>query len=212
MPITLSVYCVVLCKGSVVQGQDSVWEGIWAASDDLYLGHFSNLFDNWKDDIPYPKWEALWWIAKDQGQSLAPPRHPSLSQYYSRNSLRMSLEPPEEVANHKDFYKSCDRRWKWFKDAKLDAVYYNWPKFRIDLSNSRAFFASYYQFYEEYKDHRDPMCFRASIFCVVLAHWCSSFDLIIDANKDGQHHQDMMLCIKLNYSSYRILQVLELMC
>ena len=56
------------------------------------------------------------------------------------------------------------------------------------------------------------MCFWASIFCVVLAHWCSSFDSIIDINKGGQHHQDMMLYLKLNYSFRKILRVLELVC
>ena len=99
MSITLSVYCVVLYEGSLVQGKDSVWEAIWAVGDDFYLGHFSNLFDNWEsDDFPCPKWETLWWIAKDHRQSPPPPRHPSVSEYYySRNSLRMSLEPQRRL-------------------------------------------------------------------------------------------------------------------
>lgn len=100
----------------------------------------------------------------------------------------------------------------WFKDGKLDGVYYNWPVIQLDLSSSKACSASYYRFYENHKDHRDPVCFRAAIFCAVLAHWCSTFELITDANKGGQHHQDMMLYIMLNYCSCRVQRVLELMC
>jgi len=100
----------------------------------------------------------------------------------------------------------------WFTDAKIDSVYYNWPKIELDLSNSRACSASYYAFYETHKVHFDPVCFRAAIFCAVLAHWCSKFDLVIDANTGGQHYQDMMLYVKLNYFSSRITRILELMC
>ena len=101
----------------------------------------------------------------------------------------------------------------WFRDAKsIDAVYYNWPKIPLDLLSSGASSASYYAFYETHKVQLDPVYFRAAIFCAVLANWCSKFDLVIDAYKGGTEYQDMMLYVKLNYCSSRVMRVLELMC
>ena len=82
------VFCVqlVFCVGVVVPSGSVSLEVVWATGDDLYLGKFGNLFSNWNADFPYPKWKALWWIAKDYGQSPAPPEHRSLHDYYAMNS------------------------------------------------------------------------------------------------------------------------------
>lgn len=156
-----------------------LWEAVWAAADDQYLGHHEKLFDK-ASDFPFPKWEALWWIAKDHGQS--PPHARHSSHHYAKNATPY---PPAELARDPHFCH-CPRRWPWPSDLEPGEVFYNWPKIQLDLSSPQACAASYYHFYDNHKGHTDPVCFRASIFCAILSQWCSKFDLVIDANKGGK--------------------------
>jgi hypothetical protein len=59
---------------------------------------------------------------------------------------------------------------------------------------------------------RIQACFRAAIFCCILAHWYKEFQIVIDPRLGGRQCQDDQIYIKLkDLSTWRICPF-ELMC
>lgn len=61
--------------------------------------------------------------------------------------------------------------------------------------------------------HRDPVCFRAAIFCGILADWAKRFEVVVDVNTSARRSKiDAKLAMILAYSTARELRALEAMC
>ena len=175
-------------------------------ADNQFLGKWENLFSNVED-----RSNTVLWIGKDYNhEQAALPK--AIESLISRESnLQLNLgEVPELVASNPYWCKS-ERRYKWRIDATLDTVWYNWPVIPSKWTNWVECVASYTQFWQDHENHRDPVYFRAAIFCKALAEWCQFFKIIIDPRLGGRMLQDGELYTRLNYNCCRKMRLLELM-
>lgn len=188
-----------------------VWQPTMATTDtdDVFLAKWDRLFVHPADSPDLLSWEALYWTGKDYQNS----KDITISmeiQMQQEGHLRQ-LEPPYLVTSDPNFCH-CPRRYSWIANAKLDTVWYNWPIVEGDMFTSEQCVESYTRFWYTHKNHKDPVCYRAAILCMILAHWCKKFTMVIDIKLGARNMQDMQIYAKLLYTCARRLRALELMC
>jgi hypothetical protein len=83
-------------------------------------------------------------------------------------SIWTLFPPPMVLAN--PCFCNCERCYKWSPKATIDSIEYNWPRIPGPFKTSRECTAAYSRFFEQHKRHKDPGCFRAAVFVVVLAN------------------------------------------
>lgn len=180
-----------------------------------YQGNYDALFNNVSDQ-PILSWEAIAWLLKDYGQSReetipADVAYRQESKYWSRN-------PPPAVKDDPRFC-ACPRRNRWNPAATLDFIEYNWPLIPGMKNTPQQCFDTYTAFWAQHHQCQDPVCYRAAIFCKILAKWCLDFGVWIDVDvrNDGviSHtvdHPEFWLHLKLQYRCSRVNRLLEAMC
>jgi hypothetical protein len=180
--------------------------------DDYFLGKWENLFSEISDRSDVLRWEALLWIGKDYNNEGTVLCKPIEAMIKDEHNVRLDYGVlPYMVEHNPNRCPTSERRYKWIADAQLDTVWYNWPIIPGKWNDWEACVCSYTCFWIEHRHHRDPVCFRAAIFCKALANWCQFFKIIIDPRLGGRMLQDGELYAKLNYNCCRKMRLLELM-
>lgn len=174
-----------------------------------YLGQYPELFDG-KEEEPVPTWSALAWILEDYGLSRTESMAADL--IYKQVSGTWSYKAPLAVQVHPQYCR-CPRRDKWSPDATLNSVEYNWPQ----ISGSPGFNTpeecrdAYSKFFHAHRYHKDPVCFRAAIFCAVLADWCARWNITINVNVFHESRHEFWMLLKLQYRPTHWIRVVEAM-
>ena len=150
------------------------------------------------------------WIGKDHAPNLRPPLTSFQKMQFSESRRRCSSYPPLVEADDR-LCRDCERRYTWYVDQRLDDVWYNWPIIPGSYEDVQSCIRSYTRFHQIHYTHRDPTCFRAAIFCAILAFWCIEHGIVIDIRVGGRLSQDMLLYNKVHYLSCRKSRPLELM-
>ena len=141
-------------------------------SNEYFLGKWKNLFARVSDQSDVLLWEALLWIGKDYNHEQSPLSKPIEALISAEANLRLDFgEVPPRVAENVNWCR-CERKYKWRIDGQLDIVWYNWPIIPGRWNTLADCVLSFTEFWNEYKGHQDPVCFRAAIFCKALAEWC----------------------------------------
>jgi hypothetical protein len=99
----------------------------------------------------------------------------SVEALVAKENYMRNEETPHNVLQDRHYCNQCNRRFLWRADAKLDTVWYNWLEIGGEWDIVEDCYRSYYIFFAHHKSHEDPVCFRAAIFCRILAHWCKEF-------------------------------------
>lgn len=174
-----------------------------------YLGYYLELFDDITEQ-PIPTWAALAWILEDYGQSRTETTAADL--VYQRVSRAWTFEPPPAVQVHSQFCP-CARRHKWAPEATIASVEYNWPQIQgaPGFNTPAQCKEAYQKFYEEHRNHKDPVCFRAAIFCAALADWCPRWNVAINVNIHHESRSEFWLLLKLQYRPSRWVRLVEAM-
>lgn len=180
-----------------------------SVADQRYLGRYEELFDH-APEQPIPTWPALNWILQDYGLSRVEEMAADL--VYKQICGPWSFEPPPAVHLHPQFCP-CARRHKWAPDATIASVEYNWPQIQgaPGFNTPAQCRDAYQRFFDEHKRHKDPVCFRAAIFCAVLADWCPRWNFAINVNMHHKSQQEFLMMLKLQYRPSRWLRVVEVM-
>jgi len=177
--------------------------------DDRYLGNYERLFED-HEDKPFPTWEALFWIVKDHIDVRNPPRVAMDVMDFTERAFR---EPHLPVAVSSDpRYCPYPRQYLWSQRANLDSKWYNWPKIEGKFGTVEECVQAYSMFSMAHHDHRDPVCFRATVFAEILAYLCHNYQFVVDYRVGARLSTDMEIFSKLHYHSARRLRALELMC
>ena len=172
-----------------------------------YLGQYNHMFDSPAEE-PIPTWTAITWLLEDYG--LSRDENVPADIHYRRISSQWSLTPPAAVGNH-PHYCPCPRRYKWSPTATLSSIEYNWPIIPGPKSNSGECAATYKQFFQNHVQHRDPVCYKASVFSNILANWCEQWHVTIDVNQFHESHHEFFLLLKLQYRPTRWVRLVEAM-
>lgn len=178
-------------------------------ADQRYLGRYEELFDNAQEQ-PVPTWAALTWILQDYGLSRVEQIAADL--VYKQISGPWSFEPPPAVHLHPQFCP-CARRHKWAPDSTIASVEYNWPQIQgaPGFNTPAQCREAYQRFFDEHKAHKDPVCYRAAIFCAALADWCPRWNFAINVNVHNESKQEFLMLLKLQYRPSRWIRVVEAM-
>ena len=174
-----------------------------------YLGHYRELFDD-EGEKPIPTWPALAWILEDYGLSRS--ETVPADKVYRQQSRAWSFEPPPAVQLHPQ-YCPCARRHKWAPEATIASVEYNWPQVQgaPGFNTPGQCRDAYLRFFEEHKTHKDPVCFRAAVFCAALAEWCTRWNFAINVNYYHESRQEFFMLLKLQFRPSRWLRMVEAM-
>lgn len=70
---------------------------------------------------------------------------------------------------------------------------------------------AYLRFYEEHRTHKDPVCFRAVVFCTILAEWCARWNFAIHVNCHHKSRHEFLMLLMLQYQPSRCLRLVETM-
>ena len=177
--------------------------------DQRYLGNYEELFDDVQEQ-PVPTWSALAWILQDYGLSRTEQTAANL--VYKQISGPWSFDPPPMVQVHLQ-YCPCARRHKWSPTSTLASVEYNWPQVQgaPGFNTPAQCRDAYQQFFDEHKTHKDPVCYRAAIFCAALADWCHKWNFAINVNTHNESKQEFLMLLKLQYRPTRWVRVVEAM-
>jgi len=181
----------------------------YSASQDRFLGCYASLFEK-PFDVPFPSWSAVMWLGRDHSEIHRAPLVALDKLDHMERAFRVS-EPPKSVVSDPRFC-SCPRRYFWREEAKLDSLWYNWPIIPGKFSTYSECADSYSRFSLEHRSHKDPVCFRASIFAAVLASWCKEYQFVIDYRVGARINTDMEIFSKIHYHSAKRIRLLELMC
>ena len=174
-----------------------------------YLGQYPELFDG-EGEEPVPTWSALAWILEDYGLSRTETIAADL--IYKQVSGNWSYNAPPTVQVHPQFCH-CPRRHKWSPTAMINSVEYNWPQ----IPGSPGFDTpeecrdAYSKFFHAHRYHKDPVCFRAAIFCAALADWCGQWNVTINVNVFHESRHEFWMLLKLQYRPTRWIRVVEAM-
>lgn len=164
------------------------------AHDDLYLGNYAQLFEE-ASDIPFPSWEALLWINQDhQGVRRPPIVAMDLMDHTEKVSRSTTL--PDAVTFDPRFCP-CPRRYLWSSRAKSDSRWYNWPKIPGSFKKPESCVQAYTQFSLEHHQHRDLVCFKASVFTGILAYLCHNYQFVVEYRVGARLSIDMEIFSKL---------------
>lgn len=92
-------------------------------------------------------------------------------------------------------------------------VEYNWPQIQgaPGFNTPAQCKAAYQRFFEEHQTHKDPVCYRAAIFCAALAHWCSKWKVTIDVNNHHASKHEFWILLKLQYRPSCWIKLVEAM-
>ena len=172
-----------------------------------FLGQYSHLFDA-PEEEPIPTWTAITWLLEDYGLSRMEDVPADIQ--YKRISRQWSATPPAAVVNHPHFCP-CPRRNKWDPAATISSVEYNWPLIIGPKFTAADCQATYKRFFREHNHHCDPVCFRAAVFCNILADWCGQWNVTIDINQFSESHHEFLLLLKLQYRPTRWVRLVEVM-
>ena len=180
-----------------------------SSANQRYLGHYRELFDE-EVEKPIPTWSALAWILEDYGLSRT--ENVAADLLYRQQSGSWSFEPPSAVQLHPQFCP-CARRHKWAPDSTISSVEYNWPQIQgaPGFNTPSQCREAYSRFYEEHRGHKDPVCFRAAVFCAALAEWCHRWNFAINVNYHHKSRQEFFMLLKLQFRPARWLRLLEAM-
>ena len=180
-----------------------------ALEDQRFLGNYEELFDDVQEK-PVPTWTALAWILQDYGLSRTEQMAADL--VYKQISGPWSFDPPPVVQVHPQ-YCPCARRHKWSPTSTLASVEYNWPQIQgaPGFNTPAQCREAYQRFFDEHKTHKDPVCFRAAIFCAALADWCHKWSFAINVNVHNESKQEFLMLLKLQYRPSRWIRVVEAM-
>lgn len=174
-----------------------------------YLGNYLALFNN-PVEQPYVTWQALEWLLKDYGLSRVETRPADVVYRMKSSTNNWTMDPPLAVTKD-PLWCSCPRRGRWDPAATISSVPYNWPIIDGSFTTLQGCVTAYQNFYEIHKTHRDPVCFRAAIFCAAMAKWCADWGTIINVAAFAPHHPEMQLVLKMQCLSTRHLRLLEAM-
>jgi hypothetical protein len=206
----------MLVKPASLLGLDPELDN-WSAAqqttpaDNRFLGRWENLFVKNEHPPDFLNWDALTWLGKDFGNQSDILTH-SVEALISGEAYMRVEGVPHNVQADPKHCQDCKRRFLWRADAKLDTVWYNWPIVEGNFDTMEHCVQSYYRFFFMHKDHLGPVCFRAAVFCRVLAHWCKEFAIIIDPRLGARQAQDGQIYAKIKYLSARKIRIFELMC
>jgi len=180
-----------------------------SVADQRYLGRYEELFDS-DQEKPVPTWTAIAWILQDYGLSRG--EQIAADIVYKQVSGPWSFEPPPAVHLHPQFCP-CARRHKWAPDATISSVEYNWPQIQgaPGFNTPTQCRDAYQRFFDEHKKHKDPVCFRAAVFCAALADWCPRWNFAINVNVYHESRQEFWMLLKLQYRPTRWTRVVEAM-
>jgi hypothetical protein len=177
-----------------------------------FLGEYESLFDG---DIeqPIPSWKALEWILEDVGLSRRVSTDPKQShdKVYRRSCHGWSRGPPLSVTNDVRFC-NCPRRYKWPPNSLLDTLEYNWSLIPGSFVTPQACHASYMEFSQIHRQHRDPVCFRPAVFAAILGTLCMEHNFTYNVNLLSKANREVLLFTKLSYRSSRWTRCIEAMC
>ena len=177
-----------------------------------YLGNYPSLFESQQaQDAAVPTWNAMLWIAEHY-QNVAVEETPCDMLYQRQVEPNWTQDAPAAVRATGVFCELAPRRLLWALDATIDSREYNWPVIdgRFDTFSGCA--TAYMLFFETHKTHRDPVCFRATIFSRFLAQICMLHHICINVNKYESHHSEFLINMKMRYLPTRHLRMVELMC
>jgi hypothetical protein len=121
-----------------------------------------------------------------------------------------SIDAPMAVKSTGHFC-NCPRRFLWAPDALIDSVEYNWPKIPGQFDTAAHCAAAYLAFFQIHKDHTDPVCFRAAVFCKFLHYMYSQFNVIVNVNIWDSKQPEFLLNLKLQYHNTRWVRLIEVM-
>ena len=180
-----------------------------SVANQRYLGQYHELFDD-ENERPVPTWPALAWILEDYGLSRTEPIAADL--VYKRVSGLWSFKPPPAVQVH-PYFCPCERRHKWAPNATIASVEYNWPQIQgaPGFATPKQCGDAYHQFFQDHCRHKDPVCFRAAIFCAALADWCPRWKFTINVNCYSESRQEFLMLLKLQYRPSRWVRLVETM-
>lgn len=180
-----------------------------SAANQRYLGNFGELFDD-EDERPVPTWKALTWLLEDYGLSRTETVAADL--VYRQSCGPWSFEPPPAVKMHPQFCP-CARRHKWAPNATVASVEYNWPQIQgaPGFNTPAQCREAYQRFHEEHRTHKDPVCFRAAVFCAALADWCPRWNFAINVNSHHVSRPEFWMLLKLQYRPARWIRLVETM-
>ena len=107
----------------------------------------------------------------------------------------------------------CARRHKWSPTSTIALVEYNWPHIQgaPGFNTPTQCRDAYQRFFVEHKSHKDPVCFRAAIFCAALADWCPTWNFAINVNMHNESKREFLMLLKLQYRPSRWVRVVEAM-
>lgn len=180
-----------------------------STANQRYLGNYRELFDA-EGEQPVPTWPALGWILEDYGLSRTETVAADL--VYKRTSGAWSFEPPPAVQLHPQFCP-CPRRHKWAPDSTIASVEYNWPQIQgaPGFNSPGQCKVAYMRYFEEHRTHKDPVCFRAAVFCAALGEWCHRWNFAINVNCHQKSRQEFLMLLKLQYRPSRWVRLVEAM-
>jgi hypothetical protein len=121
-----------------------------------------------------------------------------------------SIQAPTVVQSNGHFY-NCPRRFLWAPDALISSVEYNWPKILGQFDTAPHCAAASLEFFQVHKDHTDPVCFRAAVFCKFLHYMCSRFGVLVNVNIWDSKQPEFLLNLKLQYHNTRWVRMIEVM-
>jgi hypothetical protein len=174
-----------------------------------YLGRYESLFNS-DEELPFPSWSAIEWILEDFG--LSRKTWKPWDKLYPRVSQAWSNFTPVAVTTNPHLCPVRGlRRCKWAPWAKIDTIPYNWPQIPGLFSTFHDCIASYKTFFEIHKNHTDPVCFRAAIFCNVLAYLCMQYKLVVNVNHYDESKPEFHIWMKLQQKPARCIRILECM-
>ena len=179
-----------------------------SSANQRYLGNYEALFRT-PGEQPLPSWAAMDWLMEDYGYN----REEVITwdKAYKKLEADFQVNPPAAVLLNGHFCKQCNRRYKWDPKATINSVEYNWPQIP-GLFDTPAHCADAYEaFFQIHKDHTDPVCFRAAVFCKFLAYFCRGHRVLCNVNEFSILRPEIHILIKLQYRCARWMRMVEVM-
>ena len=177
-----------------------------------YLGNYASLFESQEaQDAGIPSWDAMLWITEHYQNARAEETSWDLL-YHKEVRLDWMRDAPAAIQATGVYCDLAPRRLLWAPDATIDSREYNWPIIEGHFDTPFECTTTYTPFFETYKTHRDPMCFRAAIFAWFLALVCMTHRICINVNQYESKHPEFLINMKMRYLRTRHLWMLEIMC
>lgn len=175
-----------------------------------FLGQYDNLF-NMELEKPLPTWEAFEWLLEDYGGGVQQDEEVCYDRLYKEQLEETYQEEVPEAVKMNGHFCDCPRRYKWDPNALIDSKEYNWPVIEGNFTTPVECAVAYERFFEQHKEHTDPVCFRAAIFCQFLAYFCRHHKVICNVNEFSPLRPEFHIWLKVEYRCSRWHRMIEVM-